>query len=206
MADLTQAKTIGGIGAVLVLLSFVPTAGALFGIAGFVMVLVAIRYISQDLKDKKIFNDMAIAVVLAGVGLVVGSFIVLATVLSAFAGGYFGAGPAFAPSPNVTLAQWITFGTTIGLGLVGAWVFFLASAVFLRRTYKTMGSRLGVGTFGAAGTLYLLGAATAVVGIGFLLIFVAQILTAVAFWSIPAVHRPQPAIAISAPMGPQPAG
>jgi uncharacterized membrane protein len=50
----TQAKTLGGLGAILVLLSFVPTIGSILGLVGFVMILVAIKYIADDLKDQTI--------------------------------------------------------------------------------------------------------------------------------------------------------
>jgi len=180
-----QAKTLGGIGAILVLLSFVPTVGAAFGVTGFVLILVAVKYIADDLEDKKIFDNMIIAVFLSIVGIVVGSLILLGTVLSAFGNGYFAATYPFTPSTAVTTAQWITFGTEIALGLFGAWVFFLVSAVYLRRSYSTIGSKLNVGMFRNAGLLYLIGAATTVVGVGFLVLLVAEIMTAVAFFSIP---------------------
>jgi len=180
-----QAKTIGGIGAILVLLSFVPAVGAAFGVIGFVLILVAVKHIADDLKDKKIFDNMIIAVFLSIVGVIVGSLILLGTVLSAFGNGYFSTSYPFTPSTAVTTAQWITFGTDIALGLFGAWVFFLASAVYLRRSYSTIGSKINVGMFRNAGLLYLIGAATTLVGVGFLILLVAEIMTAVAFFSIP---------------------
>jgi len=181
----SQAKTLGGIGAIHVLLSFVPTVGAAFGVIGFILILVAVKYIADDLKDKKIFTNMIIAVFLSIVGIVVGSLILLGAVLSAFGNGYFSTTYPFTPSTAVTTAQWITFGTEIALGLFGAWIFFLVSAVYLRRSYSTIGSKLNVGMFHNAGLLYLIGAATTVVGVGFLILLVAEILTAVAFFSIP---------------------
>src|SRR5579875_2773975 len=175
MATLSQAKTLGGVGAILVLFSFVPSVGALFGIAGFIMVLVAIKYIADSLNDRKIFSNMMIAVILSIAGIVSGSLIALPTVFNAFQNGYF-SGPNFTPSPNVTTGQWIAFGTAIGVGLITAWVFFLVSAIFLRRSYNTIGSKLNVGMFGTAGLLYLIGAITSVVGVGFVILLVAQIL------------------------------
>lgn len=185
----TQAKTLGGIGAILVLLSFVPYAGAVLGLVGFVMILAAVKYISDDLADRTIFNNMMYAVILGIIGLVVGSVVIGGTVLSAYYAGYFN-GPNFTPSASVTTAQWITFGTAIGLGLVGAWAFLLASSVFLRRSYNTIGAKLNVSMFGTSGLLYLIGAATAIVGVGFVILLVAEILTAVSFFSIPE-QRPQ---------------
>jgi uncharacterized membrane protein len=188
---MSDAKTLGGIGAILVLLAAVPTVGWLLGIAGFVMMLVAINSIADSLRERGIFNDMMIAVVLSIVGILVGALVIVPTVLNAFANGYFGSGPSYAPAATVTTAQWIAFGTTIGLGLLAAWAIFLVSSVFLRRSYKAMGSRLNVGMFGTAGLLYLIGAATTIIGVGFLMLFVAQILTAVAFFSIPVTQNEQ---------------
>lgn len=184
MSLLSDAKVLGGIGAILVLLAGVPTVGWVLGIAGFVMILAAIYKISQAVNEKKIYNNMLTAVILAIVGVLVGSVVILPTLLSAFLNGYF-AWPNFAPSASVTVTQWIAFGTTIGLGLLGAWVFFLASAVFLRRSYGAIGSKLMVRMFSTAGLLYLIGAASTIIGFGFLILVAAQILTAVAFFSIP---------------------
>jgi len=166
-----------------VLLSFVPTVGTVLGLIGFVMILAAIKYIADDLSDRTIFNNMIIAVILGIVGIAIGSLVVLGTVLSAFASGYF-TGPVLAPSTSVTTAQWIAFGTAIGLGLLGAWALLLVSAVFLRRSYKTIGTKMGVNRFGTAGTLYLVGAATTIIFVGFVILLAAEIMTAIAFWSI----------------------
>jgi len=61
----SEARTLGGVGAILVLLSFVPSIGALLGLVGFVMILFAVKYISDDFKDGTIFNNMLYAVILA---------------------------------------------------------------------------------------------------------------------------------------------
>lgn len=197
---LSDAKMLGGIGSILVLLTAVPTVGWVLGIAGFIMMLFAISQISQVLKERKIYNNMLTAVILAIVGVLVGSLVILPTVLSAFLNGYF-SGPNLTPSASVTIAQWIAFGTAIGLGLLGAWAFLLASAVFLRRSYSAIGSKLNVHTFGTAGLLYLIGAATTIVGVGFLILVVAQIITVVAFFSIPS-ERMEPVQAVAAPVPP----
>jgi uncharacterized membrane protein len=181
----SNAKTLGGIGSILVLLTIFPTVGWILGIVGFVMILVAVKYIADSVKEQKIFNSMITAVVTSILGIAVGSLVVLATVLSAFSHGYFSSAYPFTPSAAVTLAQWIIFGTEIGVGLFAAWILFVVSAIFLRRSYNAIGSKLNVHMFSTAGLLYLIGAATTVVGVGFLILFVAEILTAVAFFSIP---------------------
>lgn len=191
LTSLSNAKTLGGIGAILVLLFVVPSAGAILGIAGFVMILVAVKYIADYFGERKILNDMMVAVILSVVGIAVGSFVIVPTVVGAFQNGYFG-GTNFAPAPDVTAAQWITFGVAIGVGLLIAWAFFLASSVFIRRSYSTIGAKLNISMFGTAGLLFLIGAATSIVGIGFLILLVAQIITAVAFFSIPETPQIKP--------------
>jgi uncharacterized membrane protein len=185
MSSLTNAKTLGGIGAILVLLTVAPSVGWILGIAGFVMILVAVNYISDELKEKKIVNNMITSVILSIAGVLVASLLVLSAVLAAFSHGYFGTSYPFTPSASVTTAQWITFGTEIGVGLFVGWILFLVSAVYLRRSYNAIGSKLDTHTFNTAGLLYLIGAATTVIGVGFLILFVAEIVTAVAFFSIP---------------------
>ena len=198
LSSLSNAKTLGGVGSILVLLSAVPSAGAILGIAGFVMILVAVKYVSDYFNERKILNDMMIVVTLAVVGIVVGSLAIVPTLIGAFLNGYFG-GANFAPSSAVTTAQWVTLGATLGLGLLAAWAFFFASAFFLRRSYNMMGTKLNVSLFGTAGLIYLIGAATSIIAAGFLLILIAQIITAVAFFSIPEAPLAKPVVAASVP-------
>jgi hypothetical protein len=53
MASLSQAKTYGGIGSLLVLLSPVPSVGWILAIAGFVLTLIAVKNISDVVKDSR---------------------------------------------------------------------------------------------------------------------------------------------------------
>ncbi len=198
MASLSEAKTLGGIGSILVLLTAVPSVGWLLGIVGFVMILAAVSYISDLVRDRSIFNNMLTSIVLAIGGIAVGTIVILGSVFS-FMSTHNLAGPdffgqGFNPA-TVPTSDWISLATSVLAGLAALWVLITVSAVFLRRSYNAIGSKLNVGMFGTAGMLYLIGAATTIIGIGFLLIFVAQILLAVAFFSIeesvPQVVQPQ---------------
>ena len=86
-------------------------------------------------------------------------------------------------------------------GLAVIWILMLVSSIFVRKSYGAMGAKLGVGLFGTAGLLYLIGAALTIVLVGFLLIFVALVLNIVAFFSIP----DQPAQPAQRPPSPGPA-
>ncbi len=69
--DLKQIKIIGGIGAIMVLLFFIPVFGWVSSIAGAVLVLVALNSMSRLLKEVKIFTNYLIATILSFVSVVV---------------------------------------------------------------------------------------------------------------------------------------
>jgi uncharacterized membrane protein len=183
LATISDAKTLGGLGSILVLLTPIPYAGWALGIAGFVMTLIAVKYISDIVKDQKIFNDMLISVVLTIAAIVVGTVVVLGAVFRVLGMGSF-VGGTFVLSPNITPGNWIGLGAAVFAGLAVVWGILIASSVFLRRSYNTVGTKLNVNTFGTAGLLFIIGAATSVILVGFLLILVAQIMLAIAFFSI----------------------
>ncbi len=159
MGDLSTAKTLGGVGSILQLIPFVS-------IVGYILTLIAVKYISDDLQDKTIFDNMLYAVITGIVGVAVGFFILLGGMASsAFTGGMS------------ALAG--TFGF-----LAVAWIVLIISAIFVRRAFGTMATKLGVGTFRTAGTLYLIGAALTIILVGFIILFVAYIFQIVSFFSI----------------------
>lgn len=174
MAALSQSKMLGGIGSILIFIPFVS-------LVGYILLIVAVKDISDYLQDRSIFNNIVIAAVAGIVG-----------ALAAAGGVFLG-----------VLSSGFTFGASGVLGVLGglivAWIFLVISAVFLRRAYETMGQRLGVGTFRTAATLYLVGAALTIVFVGLLVLFVAEIVQAVAYFSIP--DQP-PAPGAGAPAGP----
>ncbi len=187
MGTLAQAKTLGGVGAILILLSLIPSVGAVLGIVGFILVLVAVKYISESLGDKSIFKNMIIAVILAIVGIVVGAVVVFASIFKFIGLGNLSGlfmGSEFFPS-TIPPGDILGFIASIVIGLVAVWIFYLISAVFLRKSYNSIAAKLNIGMFKTTALLYLIGAALSIVLVGFILIFIAEILQIVAFFSIP---------------------
>lgn len=185
MTSLSGAKAIGGVGAILLLLSFIPTGGSVFGVAGFIMILIAVKYISDILGSREIFRSMITAVIFSIAAIVVASVVVTGTMLNAFQNGYFTGTDPMSPAPGVTPGQWLAFAAMIAIGLVAAWILFMISAVYLRRSYYAIDAGLDVHTFHTAGLLYFIGAALSIIMVGFVILLVAEIVTAVAFFSIP---------------------
>jgi len=183
MGSLAQAKALGGVGSILVILAVVPYAGFILGIVGFILVLIAVKYISDAVGDKSIFNNMLISVILAILGIAVGAAVLFASLFPFFTTPRFFEGE-FEPAAVMGPA-FLNFIFTIILGLALIWIFYIISAVFLRRSFNTIASSLNVGMFSTAALLYLIGAVLVVIMVGFVVIFVAEILQAVAFFSIP---------------------
>ncbi len=179
MSKLGDAKTLGGIGSILLIVPGVS-------IIGYILILIATKYVSDELGDKSIFDNMLYAVIAGIVGAAAAAFII-------FTGAVFSA---------ATFTVTGIVGILAGLGI--AWVALIISAMFIRRSYDTMATRLNIGTFRTAGMLYFIGAILIIILVGFLLLFVAAILQIVAFFAIPDVApgmQPQPMAAAAPQQG-----
>ncbi len=185
MNSLAQARTLGGIGSILILLGIVPIAGIVLFIVGFIMVLMAVRYISETVQDKTIFNNTLIAVILAIVGMIAGLAVLIAGKMFAF---FRESRSLYGPSMFMEPGMYPFFRTLI-IALVVVWVFYIGSAIFLRKSYTAIASKLNISMFDTVALLYLIGAVLAIILVGFIVIYVAEILQTVAFFSI--VEKPQ---------------
>lgn len=184
MASLNEVKMLGGIGSLLTLLAIVPSAGPILAIVGLILVLVAIKYASNILGDPRIFSNMLYAVVLAIIGLVIGVVAVVAVVFQAIGLGYLSSSFSATPPSSVAVGDILGLLGVIIIGLLAVWACFLVSSIFLRRSFSELGKRLNVGLFGTGALIYLIGAALTIVLVGFILIFIAEILFLIAFFSM----------------------
>src|SRR5947209_10850006 len=164
MGSLSSAKTLGGVGGILV---FFPV----LSLVGWILILLATKEISESVQDKTIFDDA----LLAGITAVIGAVVFGVFVFSGAIGGVFFIGPF-----GVGGVGFLGF-----LAILGAfWVFTVISAIFLKRSYEKISQRLNVSAFATTGLLYLIGAALTIVFIGFLILLVALIFQVVAYFSI----------------------
>jgi len=200
MPSLSQAKTLGGVGSILAVLGIVPIVGSVLQVVGLIMTLVAVKYISDVLADKRIFNNMIISVILSiAVVAVFAVFVVGAIARFIGFASLFGTSQSVPPG-TVPPADIVSLITGLIAGLLVAWVLAIVSTIFLRMSYKSIAARLNVGLFSTAALLYLIGAALTIILVGFVLIFVAQILVIVAFFSLPDQPPTPPSGTAPAPM------
>jgi len=179
VATLRQARGIGAVGSLLVLFGVIPTAGVL-SIAGLILVLIAVKFIGEIVKDRELYSNMTIAVALAIIGAVVG-FLLVFSAFSSFIGS--------SPTTTFGLDLAASFSNLIGrtiLGLVVIWIFLFLSSILVKRCYDSIATHLGEDLFSMTGKLFLVGAAlTIVLGVGLIIIFVASALQIAAFLSLP---------------------
>jgi len=194
LATLSQAKTLGGIGAILTLLLLVPLLGFVLVIVGWILILLAVRDISEAVQDRTIFHNMMISAILAIVGAAVFGLFVIGAIL-----GFIGLGAA-----GGTPAASSVFGLVAGLiaGLLVGWVLEIVSAYFLWTAFKGVSAKVPVGLFGTAGLIYFIGSILTIILVGFIVNFVAQILFVVAFFSLPDNPSQGPPMGTSQPPPP----
>jgi uncharacterized membrane protein len=197
MASLRQAKAMGGVGSILVLLSFVPFVGFIFGLAGLVMVLLAVKRISEAVKDREIFHNVLMAVILQIVGSAISVFVVMGSffafvgsqaMMAPFGSSFDGIGGPGILGAGAVMA---VLGSLLA-GLVAMWITLIIAARFLRKGYEGIADKTGTETFRKVGRWYYYGTWLAIVLVGFVLILIAAILQIVAFFSLPESPPSQP--------------
>ena len=187
MAELSNAKIFGGIGAILMLIGgFIPYAGPIVSIIGLVLLFIAVKTISELTKDKAIFNNYLIHFIL-GILTVVAIFIIMLIAFGS-AGGFTWISSLENANINDFESFWSYFGNIVGgciLSLIVAWILSIIGAIYLRRSYNGITEHTKVGLFKTTGTIYLIGSILTIVLIGFLILFIARIIEIIAYFSLP---------------------
>ena len=206
---LESRKNLSGVGALLIVigsLGFMVPYAAILTLIGLILLLIGLKGLADYYHEGGIFNNTLYSIILEIVGVVVAVAMIVVTAVAALT------------SLGINLSNvtdWATFGTELAnrltnfadfgalWTLIGAviaalivlYVFVIIAAIFFRRSLNSLSAKTGVGLFGTAGILVLIGAVLTIVLIGLLLIWIAWILVAVAFFQIktqPTHAPPQP--------------
>jgi len=214
--DLNTSKTLGGIGAILLLVGIFPYINyfGLLDIIGIILVLIALHDFSSYYKENGIFNNAMYGVFAGIVGIVIAAVIGIAIVL-----------------PNITSfleklypnwnGSWSTISSLSGMTPVTSnitfkdvepfiaaaiaivavlWIFAIIAAIFVRRSLSQVSSKTSVGMFSTAGLVFLIGAALTIVIVGLIVIWIAALLLAIAFFTTtPQQQQPPTATPVSPP-------
>jgi uncharacterized membrane protein len=194
------SKNLSAVGALLivigVVLGFVWSFSGVVSLIGIIILLIGLKGLANFYKEDGIFNNALYSIIIAIVGCVVGIGVIVITAVSALAD--------ILPGIDLTnIEDWGNVGTDVttvfadfdfsslfglfGALMVGLIIFYIVlivSMFFLRKSMNQLSEKSGIGLFGTAGLLMLIGAIIPVFGL--LLIFIGVILATVAFFQIKA--------------------
>ncbi len=154
-----RVKLLGGIGSILIILSWLPYIGALLGLAGVILVSIAFKALSDLDNSKELFKNWLIALVIIVLGSFVGGLLV-----------------------GLGMANNSTFFIAVGVAAAIA-----SSAVYgwlLSKVFSAIYELTGEQSFKWAAKMFFWGAILSVVLIGGILYFVGWILSAIGFFSL----------------------
>ena len=180
---LSQAKTYGGIGAILALIGgAIPKLGSVLSIVGIVLILLAVKEIADEVGDETIFKNYLISFILQ-----VGAFIALIIAIIAV----LGTSIMIMGGPRAFEHEMQDFGAIMAIigsilvGFIIFWILFSLGSYYLKKSYELIAEYTDVDLFKTTGLLYFIGALTLIILIGLLIILVARILEIVAYFSLP---------------------
>jgi uncharacterized membrane protein len=205
------SKNLGGVGAILLFIGFIiPVAtgsfGLLLSLVGLILVLVGLKGLADYYNDAGIFNNFLYGTITGVAGVVVAVLAVIFAVFTMLSDFIYGIFPTWngdwttLPSltPDISMvvpSDIVPFLTAMLIVLVILFFTAIIVAIFMRKSLNVLSSKTGVGLFGTTGLLLLIGAVLTIVVVGLLLIWIAMLILAIAFFSM----RPQPAMSAEAP-------
>jgi len=199
---LERSKTLGGVGALLMVIGpFIGAFSGVLGLIGLILVLIALKGLSDHYNDAGIFNNALYGVIMT----IIGGVVFVAVIVVAAVGLLTDLGIEVANWGDPTAFQnidWQNLATLdillpyiaaiIG-SLIVLFVFVVVGSVFLRRSFTSLSAKTGVNRFSTVGLLTLIGAVLTIIVVGFIILWVALILLTVAFFSIKTQSAQPPA-------------
>ncbi len=210
--EINTIKILGGVGAVLMFIGILPYVNyfGILGLIGLILVLVALYYLAGYYSERGIFNNALYGFIAGIVGVVVAGVAIAISVLSSLTDFLYEVFPTWdgnwsslsglTPDPsNLSLDALWPFLTGVLIALVVLWVFAIIATYFARRSLTSLSAKSGIGLFGTAGLLMLIGAVLIVAfGIGLILIWISLVVLAIAFFQLKP-QQTQPVTSATAP-------
>ncbi len=202
MMTLETSKAIGGIGAILLIVSaiafFAQPFLAFIGVVGIILILFALHGLAGYYNESGIFSNALYSFIATIVGavLTVAGFVYLFLYTTVFTGittviypdfhGDWSTIPNLTANTNLNPNDLVPFVGTILSVLAITWIFLIIASFFLWRSLKRLSSKSNVGLFSTAAIIMLIG--SIIPGIGLVIMWFAFLLIAIAFFQL----KPQP--------------
>jgi uncharacterized membrane protein len=215
---LESSKNLGGIGAILMFIGLIPIPRAqpylgIIALVGLILVLVALHDFANYYKESGIFINSIYGLVAGIVGTVIAGAVVVylffyTSIITNFLhkiypgwNGKWSTLSGLKPTlSHITANDVLPILGSMFLVLLILWIFAIILAFFARRSLKTLSAKASVGLFSTGAQLLWIGAFLTIILIGFLLMWIAILVVAIAFFQI----RPQPEQPVATMVPPPP--
>jgi len=198
---LESSKNLGGVGAILLFIGAFPIINyfGIVDIIGIILVLVALHGFGSYYKEEGIFDNALYGLISGIVGIVAAIAIGIAIVLPhikdflmkiypSWNGSWSTISSLSRMSPNtsnITTGDITSLISAAIVVLVILWIFAIIAMFFARRSLKQLSAKTNTGLFSTTGLLLLIGAVLIILfGLGLLLIWIATLLLAIAFFTM----------------------
>ena len=204
-----SSKNLGGVGAILLFIGVFPYINYLgiVELIGAILILVALHGFASIYKQSGIFDNALYGIIAGIIGVVLAVSIGIAVVLPnirdfllkiypSWNGDWSTISSLSGMTPNtsnINFSDVIPFITAAIVIFAILWIFAIIATFFMRRSLKQLSDKTSVGLFSTTGLLLLIGAVLIIlVGIGAILIWIASLLLAIAFFTIKPHEAPPP--------------
>jgi uncharacterized membrane protein len=200
MVTFDSSKNLGGVGALLMFIGVFPYINyfGIVDILGVILVLIALHGFASYYKESGIFNNAMYGVFAGIVGIVIAAVVGIEIVLPNLTSFLEKLYPSWNGSlstisslagmtpvtSNISFSDVAPFIAAAIAVIAVLWIFAIISALFVRRSLKQVASKTSVGLFSTAGLLLLIGAALTIIIIGLLLMWIAMLILAIAFFTM----------------------
>lgn len=189
------SKYLGGFGAILLfvgfLLPYLSYYGSVLSLVGLILLLIGLKGLADYYKEASIFNNFLYGTIIGIVGIIVTGMVAFYLLFQGIIGLFF---------PTWTFGDWAALATLtptiptpeqiipLAGGIIGVlvvlFIFAVVTAYMMRRSLQSLSRKSTVGLFATTGTLLLVGAILTIIIFGFILIWIAMIILAAAFFTL----------------------
>jgi len=167
-----KVKLVGGVGGIFLILGVIPYVGFIFGILGLVLILIAIKQISDKYKEEKIFKNFITGVLIQFLGMLVAIGLGLSVAI-----------PFFTILKDKTATD-IGVIISIALAIILLYIATVVSGLFYKKALSSLGKITDNDLFTWAGNLIFWGSiATILFLLGSIVVWIGWILLTVAFFT-----------------------
>ena len=162
----SNVKILGGLGSLFIVLSFIPYVGAVLGLAGLILLIIAVKQFAEKEGRGEVFSTFLRGILVSIIGDIIGGVILFAGIGSAAAGN------------SGALSYLIT-----GIGGVIIYAASVYGNYYIKKAYEEIALITGNTLFAWAGKLLFWGALLVIILVGSIVMWVGWILSAVAFFT-----------------------